>query len=848
MSSSERTSPTKTVTNAATTVAAALLAVATVVRAQTRPTSAPTITGPTTASTRNGDGGEGVRKTDQGLVLNFRDASINVVLDELSAAAGFIVVKEFTPQGRVTLTSRQPVSAEEAVSLLNTVLNNAGASAIQQDRILKIVAKDRAKKLNIPVRSGSDPSKIAKTDELITQVIPLRHANATELRQDLQPLIAPEADFTANASSNSLVMTDTSANVRRLVEIIAAMDTSLAGSVEVKVFQLKYANAVNAAKLINDVFGELTVGTGQGGGQGQGQGGRGGQGQGGGGGPFGGFGQGGQGGGWQRFMQQMQGGGGQQGGNRQARKIVNAAADDRTNAVVVTGPGDTLNIVAQVIRDIDANPVADETVFVYRLRNAQAANIESVVNALFGNATTGNRSAANQNSNNQLRGNQRTSSGNNRTTGGFGGGGNTGGFGANRAAGGGGFGGGGFGGGGGGFGAWQAGGGFFGGGRTISANAQQTAAGLAGQVTIIADPDTNSLLVRTTPSNFERVRTVLEELDRAVAQVLIKVLIAEITHTNAYDIGAELSVLNLRASGLGQNAGTNFNIPTEGAAATGLVVQILEQDFTAAVRLLETEGKLDVLSRPYILASDNQLASITVGQEVPFITNSRVTDEGGIVNTIDYRDIGILLDVIPHINPDGLVILDVAPEISTLTAERVPVSELVEAPVIAKRSAQSRVGVRNGQTIVIGGLMEDRKTSTVRKVPILGDIPLVGNAFKRTDMSKSKTELLIFLTPHVAALPEMLGGMGEEEVQGTQLVPNAVAPGKFKEHMEGMQRGRTVDKTPATLPSGRSTVIEVPPQVPPPARGGDTGGSVPDAGPAGPDFGPGPVPDGGSMD
>src|SRR5688500_11130495 len=202
-SSSKGTSPAKSVT--AVAAAAGMLAAAafaTVAGAQTRPATLPA-TGPTTAATRNGDGGDGVRKTDQGLVLNFRDASINVVLDELSAAAGFIVVKEFTPQGRVTLTSRQPVSPEEAVSLLNTVLNNAGASAIQQDRILKIVAKDRAKKLNVPVRSGSDPTKIAKTDELITQVIPLRHASATELRQDLQPLIAPEADFTANASSNS---------------------------------------------------------------------------------------------------------------------------------------------------------------------------------------------------------------------------------------------------------------------------------------------------------------------------------------------------------------------------------------------------------------------------------------------------------------------------------------------------------------------------------------------------------------------------------------------------------------------------------------------------------------------
>src|SRR5690606_27350645 len=206
---------------------------------------------------------------------------------------------------------------------------------------------------------------------------------------------------------------------------------------------------------------------------------------------------------------------------------------------------------------------------------------------------------------------------------------------------------------------------------------------------------------------------------------------------------------------------SNFNIPTEGAAATGVVVQVLEEDFSAAVRALETDGKLDVLSRPYILASDNQVASITVGQEVPFITNSRVTDEGGIVNTITYDDIGILLDVIPHINKEGLVILDVAPEISALTGTTVPISETVDAPVFAKRSALSRVAVPSGNTIVIGGLMEDRKTQTITKVPFIGDLPIIGEAFKRREITGAKTELLIFLTPHVAATPEALRPMSE---------------------------------------------------------------------------------------
>ncbi len=200
--------------------------------------------------------------------------------------------------GRITLLSKQAVSREEAVSLLNTVLKPNGYTAIQMGRTLKIVARDLARKQNIPVRTGADPLKVAETDELITQVIPIHYADATQLKTDLTPLIGTDADFTANASSNSIIITDTSANIRRIVEIISALDTSLAASTEVKVFQLKYANATAAAKLITDVFGQQQNATAQNG-QGNGRGGGGGGGRfgRGGGGGFGGFGGGGFGGG-----------------------------------------------------------------------------------------------------------------------------------------------------------------------------------------------------------------------------------------------------------------------------------------------------------------------------------------------------------------------------------------------------------------------------------------------------------------------------------------------------------------------------------------------------------------------
>jgi general secretion pathway protein D len=425
-------------------------------------------------------------------------------------------------------------------------------------------------------------------------------------------------------------------------------------------------------------------------------------------------------------------------------------------------------------------------VYVYRLKNAQALNVESVLNSLFnGTAITNRTSTSNAETLRNARSSaggfassSRTGGSNSRggTTGsGFGTTGGT--FGQNT-------------------GRTQTFGGNRGGNQNVSANAQQAASDLAGQVSIIADTDTNSLLIRTAPANYERVKMVLDEMDKPVRQVLIKVLIAEVTHSNGTDIGAELSALNVRPdrtdpfgninSDRGLSGGGNFGIPVNG---TGLVVQLLETNFEATIRALETTGKLDVLSRPYILASDNQLASITVGQEVPLIDSSRITDNGQTINTLNYQDVGILLDVIASINPDGLVILDVAPEISTLTGDSVPISDTASQPIIAKRSAQTRVGVRSGRTIVIGGLMEDRVTESVNKVPILGDIPLLGEAFKRTIKNKAKTELLIFLTPHVATDPDQIPDMSKQEVEGTKLLPGAIGPGVYDEHKQGLKRG-----------------------------------------------------------
>ncbi|OPZ07428.1 MAG: Type II secretion system protein D precursor [candidate division BRC1 bacterium ADurb.BinA364] len=308
---------------------------------------------------------------------------------------------------------------------------------------------------------------------------------------------------------------------------------------------------------------------------------------------------------------------------------------------------------------------------------------------------------------------------------------------------------------------------------------------------IVADQDTNSLIVMADEESYAKIKNIVDFLDRPMPQALIKVLVAEVTHSNDLDIGAELRYLHDSSTNTDTGVpkeldygGTNFNLASE---TTGMMVRVLEHDLDMTLRALQEVAKLEVLSRPSILAVNNQPANITVGNEVPFIRNSRVTNDGQTINTIEYEDIGIILDVTPHINDSGLIIMDVAPEISTLTGDTVPISETVNAPVIAKRSASSRVVAPDGKTIVIGGLMEDQDIMTERKVPILGDIPIIKYLFRRKITSTAKTELLIFLTPQIVKEFRGASELAKEEGDKAPLIKNSFGGQGFSKYIQDLE-------------------------------------------------------------
>ncbi|HLX59738.1 MAG TPA: secretin N-terminal domain-containing protein [Planctomycetota bacterium] len=705
--------------------------------------------------------------------MEFKDAPLDTILEQLSASAGLIIVKDTVIDGRFTIISQQPMTVDDALDTLNSVLKEKGFIGIRTEKILKIKRLEDAKKLNIRVQYGEDPDKVKATDEIITQVIPIKYLDAVQLKKDFAPLMPSYADLSANALSNNLIVTDTSANIKRMLQILKGMDTQQATVAEVRVFQLKYASPTAAAKLITDIFSPPTQGNQQGGaGAGRNPFGGGGRffgGGGGGGGPFG------------------AGGAGAAGANASDEtghrpQKVTASADDRTGSIVVSAEPDTMKVIADILKQLDANPAAEQAVFVYFLANAQAKNLEGVLNLLF---ATGSGSRSPTTTGNTQRQGVGTSV--QRTGSGFGSGSGSSGFGSGSSS----SGSSSFGSTGSTFsgssfnqGASTGGSGRTGGTRTGTTTGSASAMeGLLGQVYVVADYDTNSLMIMTPSKNFDQVKAIVKDLDKPVPQVVIKVLIAEVTHDKTHDVGTDYSILT---KGAVQAVMTDFGVASQ---TTGAVAKIVKGDFTAALRAIETEGKLEVLSRPQIICSNNQASNITVGQEVPFIVSSRQTDTGQTVNTIQYQDIGIILNVTAHINDQGLVIMDVAPEVSSLTGQTVPIQAGVNAPVFAKRSASSRVGVPDGDTVVIGGMMEDKKTESSQGIPVLRKIPGMGWLFGSKTRDKSKTELLIFLTPHVAQAPLSLKPMSEQDTDHLKLLPKAITPGIYDEHMEGLERG-----------------------------------------------------------
>ena len=288
---------------------------------------------------------------------------------------------------------------------------------------------------------------------------------------------------------------------------------------------------------------------------------------------------------------------------------------------------------------------------------------------------------------------------------------------------------------------------------------------MLGDALIEFDIETRSIIVIADEETNLQIGELIKQLDKPKSQVLIKVAFVELTHNNDSDLGIDASFSGSIGGGEGNSlsAGTGFGI-----GGPGGLVQLNYDDISVSMNAYAQEGRLEILSRPSILTRNNREALISVGSLVPFAQSGNVNSITGIaIPQYEYEPIGISLRVTPYITPHGLVELSLFPEISETTDETITVAEGLELPVFATRSAQTVVVTPNGKTVVIGGLMQDNKVESERKVPFLGDIPILGSLFRRTVKKDTKTELLIFLTPFIVENPHDLVSLTEQERSGS---------------------------------------------------------------------------------
>ncbi len=328
---------------------------------------------PNTAPSSDAVEGEGLR-------MNFRNVPLEMVLEYMSEAAGFAIIAEADVSGTVSVWNNKPLDKNQAVALLDSILIEKGYTAVRVGNTLKIISKSNASTQNLPVQSGNDPAAVQNSDRMITQIIPVRYTGAVKLMENLEPLLPEEASMTANEDSNAVVLTGTENSIKRVMEIIQALDTNLSGASQIKVFALQYADATELVDVIEDLFEEDARSSSRSGSS-----------------------RGSSSSGFSSFIDRMRamregresGGSGRDGGRSSSRvdrssssapnpttRVV-AVADERTNSLVVSAAEEALPMITQLVQEIDRDVDEITELRVFDLVHADAFEMSEILTNLF---------------------------------------------------------------------------------------------------------------------------------------------------------------------------------------------------------------------------------------------------------------------------------------------------------------------------------------------------------------------------------------------------------------------------------------------------------------------------------
>jgi len=716
----------------------------------------------------------GAQDPGQRTTLNFNEADLQGVIRALAQFTGRNFVVDPRVRGQLTLVSDTPVDPDTAYSMLLGALRMQGFAVIDVDGVSRVVPEADAKLQGGPVVSSD---QAARGGELVTRVFPLRYESATALVPILRPMVAPNNTIAAHAGNNTLVITDYADNLDRVANVIARIDTPTA--INTDVIPIRYGVALDVAALA---------------------------------------------------QQMLQAPGGAETG-QQGTTIV---ADPRSNSVLVrSSTPERLKLARDLVRRIDSPESRAGNLHVVYLRNAQATQLAEVLRgALTGQGGSGASGSSLldgslDDAGSALEG--AFAGGLNTNTGSTGtGAGSRGGMGTTMPD-------------------------FRGGNQAVAFS--------AGGATVQADPTTNTLIISAPDPLYRSLREVIDLLDQRRAQVLIESLIVEVNAEDAAEIGIQWMTggdsianggtsffggANLGGTGIANNLSRSYTtIDALGAGMSlGVVkgtVNVLGQpllNLGVLARAMQRQGGVNILSTPNLMTLDNEQASIIVGRTVPFVTGTYTTTGDGASNpfqTVQREDVGLTLRIRPQISEGGTVKLSLYQEVSSIDpSSALPTADSSGTIITRKRALETSVLVDDGQIIVLGGLLEDIVDDSTTSVPLLGDIPVLGNLFKYQKRGRSKTNLMVFLRPHIVRTPQdsasltldrynyMRAAQDNLPVRASWLVPGATAaslPDIQRDAATGLLDLRSAPRTEPRVDAPQVQPIPVPMRVEPLGEG-----------------------------
>ncbi len=594
---------------------------------------------------------------EHSLTLNFKDADIRAFISAVADLTHRNFVVDPRVQGRVTVISSAPTDPDDLYEVFLSILKVHGFAAVKKDGVTKIVPEMLAKQDATPTMA---PGSLRAGEEIVTGVIPVHFVSAAELVPILRPLLPQDSHMAATIGTNVLIVADSGANVKRMVDIISRLDVDNTQGIDV--VRLEYASAADVAQLLE----ALTTKA--------------------------------------------------RGANPPSGEAQAAfAADERTNSLLLTGSPQMKLRYRALISSLDTPAGETEAIKVIYLKYATAEDLVSVLQEVISGQSSPSVSTSGTVQGAQMR-QQR---------------------------------------------------------RPLQIALGGNASSSFGDVRITADEATNALIVQGPPRNVRRVLDVVTQLDVRRAQVLVEGIVAEVSGSQNDELGIQWKT-NLPGTGI--VGGTQFPGSVSGGIdspfdpadgpdfLTGLTLGYLSGgDLRGLIRALAGNQYTNVLSTPSLMTLDNAEAEIVVGQNVPFVTgqfsNSTTTPDNPF-QTIQRQDVGIKLRVKPQINEGDTVTMEIEQEVSSVDESTVGADLITN-----KRSIKTNVQVDNGEIVVLGGLIGDDARANQDKVPLLGDIPLLGNLFKNSRRSSTKTNLMVFLRPQIVRSRETAAQLSTSRYQ-----------------------------------------------------------------------------------